>query len=68
MEKETPEKPLLPPPPEEATNRMWSTTSTPGGAAPAAAAAASDIPEVKCDYCGAMVRMRRGQRCPLCLM
>lgn len=67
MEKENPEKPVLPPTSGEATKRMWDTTGTPQ-AAPARSAAVDvgEVPEVKCDYCGSMVRIRRGGRCPIC--
>lgn len=65
--KENADKPLLPPPPGEATKRMWDQTAA-APAHPRPAESAADATEVKCDYCGSIVKIRRGQRCPICTM
>lgn len=64
MDKDNPDKPVLPPTSSEATKRMFDSIPQP----PKRVADDAEIPEVKCDYCGAMVRIRRGGRCPNCTM
>ncbi|NDD28902.1 MAG: hypothetical protein EB084_11615 [Proteobacteria bacterium] len=68
MDKETNEKPVLTHLSEDATKRMWDTTGRAEATPNRPAVDMSEVAEVKCDYCGSMVRMRRGQRCPVCNM